>query len=135
MFFPRASTSHIDRHFKIVMFEVNNIHGISVVGLQGDLSRRNIHTLEEVLNSLSQYEQHNIVLNFKELEHLDYQLVQRIADKIIEFQCDGGDLKMAAVSSYVRNILEAMGLEEEIYSSVEDALLAFVSDTADGELQ
>lgn len=117
------------------MFEVHRVHGISVVGVMGDLSRRNIHILEEVLTSLSQCDQHNIVLNFADLRHLDYRLVQRIAERIIEFQCDGGDLKMAAASGYVRRILEAMGLDEEMYSSVEEALLAFVGDAPDGELQ
>lgn len=117
------------------MFEVHHVHGISVVGLQGDLSRRNIHVLEEVLGSLARCSQRNIVLNFADLRHLDYKLVQRIAEKIIEFQCDGGDLKMAAANRYIRKILEAMGLDEEVYASVEEALLSFVNDVLDGEPQ
>ncbi|MBN1282185.1 MAG: STAS domain-containing protein [Proteobacteria bacterium] len=117
------------------MFEVSRVHDISVVGVRGELSRRNGHVLDEVLSSLSKCDQHNVVLNFEGLRHLDYRLVQRIAERIIEFQCDGGDLKMAAASGYVRNILEAMGLSEEIYSSVEEALLAFVGDAPDGDLQ
>lgn len=117
------------------MFEVRRVHGISVVGLTGDLSRRNVHVLEEVLSSLARCELRNVVLSFEGLKHLDYQLVQRIAEKIIEFQCDGGDLKMAAASGYIRQILQAMGLEEEVYVSVEEALLDFVSDAPDGELQ
>lgn len=117
------------------MFEVSRVHDISVVGLHGELSRRNVHVLEEVLSTLSNCEQRNVVLNFQELGHLDYMLVQRIADRIIEFKCDGGDLKMAAVSDYVRQILTAMGLDEEIYVSVEEALLSFVGDLASGELQ
>ncbi|MFA4873768.1 MAG: STAS domain-containing protein [bacterium] len=117
------------------MFEVKRFHDISVVGVNGELSRRNAHVLDEVLRSLAQCDQHNVVLNFEGLKHLDYQLVQRIAERIVEFQCDGGDLKMAAASGYVRRILEAMGLDEEIYSSVEDALLAFLGETPDGEPQ
>lgn len=117
------------------MFEVRRVHGVSVVGLRGDLSRSNIHVLEEVLSSLSKCQQHQIVLNFSDLRHLDYRLVQRITDKIIEFQCDGGDLRMAAASGYIRHILEAMGLDEEIYASVEEALLSFVGGEPDGDLQ
>ncbi len=108
------------------MFEVNHVHDISVVGLQGELSCRNVHVLESVLHSLSSCERRNIVLNFKGLKHLDYKLVERIAEKIIEFQCDGGDLKMAAASGYIHSILQAMGLREELYVSVEEALLDFV---------
>jgi len=117
------------------MFEVRRVHGISVVGLNGDLSRRNIHVLEDVLSSLSKCELRNVVLSFENLRHLDYKLVERIAEKIVEFQCDGGDLKMAAANGYIRSILQAMGLDEEVYSSVEEALLAFVNDSPEGELQ
>lgn len=117
------------------MFEVKKFHDISVVGVDGELSRKNVHVLEGVLSSLSNCDQRNVVLNLSGLKHLDYRLVQRIAERIIEFQCDGGDLKMAAVSEYVRRILEAMGLDEQLYTSVEDALLSFVGDVPDGELQ
>ena len=117
------------------MFEVKRFHDISVVGVDGELSRRNVRVLDEVLSSLSQCDQHNVVLNFEGLKHLDYKLVQRIAERIVEFQCDGGDIKMASASEYVRSILRAMGLDEEVYASVEDALLSFVGDLPDGEPQ
>lgn len=117
------------------MFEVQRVHGISVVGLHGELSRRNVHVLENVLSSLSRCEQHNVVLNFSGLKHLDYKLVQIIADRIIEFQCDGGDLKVAAASGYIKQIMQAMGLDGEVYQSVEDALLDFISDVNDREPQ
>lgn len=117
------------------MFEVRQVQGVSVVGLSGELSRNNVHVLENVLSSLSNCERRNVVLNFSGLDHLDYQLVERIAERIIEFQCDGGDLKMAAASGYIKRILQAMGLEEEVYSSVEDALLEFLGDATDGEAQ
>ena len=117
------------------MFDVKRYHDISVVGLSGELSRRNAHMLDELLSSLSSCDHRNVVLNFEGLKHLDYRLVQRIAERIIEFQCDGGDIKMAAASEYVRNILDVMGLDEEVYFSVEDALLSFVGDAPDGDLQ
>lgn len=117
------------------MFEVNRVHGISVVGFDGELSRRNVDVFENVLNSLSNCDQRNIVLNLEGLKHLDYRLVQRIAERIIEFQCDGGDLKMAAASGYIRHILQAFGLEEEVYASVEEALLDFIGDIPDTDPQ
>jgi anti-anti-sigma factor len=117
------------------MFDVRRIQDISVVGVSGELSRRNVHVLEGVLESLANCEHRNVVLNFERLRHLDYKLVQRIAERIIEFQCDGGDIRMAAASGYVRRIIEAMGLDEEIFASVEDALLSFVGDIPEGDPQ
>ena len=108
------------------MLELQQFSHVSVVGLQGELSRRNVHVLDDALSSLAKCDQRNVVLNMADLKHLDYRLVERIAERIIEFQCDGGDLKMAAASGYIRSILQAMGLDEVIYPSLEEALLSFV---------
>lgn len=117
------------------MFRVHQFHDISVIDADGELSRDNMHVFELVLTHLSQSDHRNIVLNLEKLKHLDYRLVQRIAERIIEFQCDGGDLKMANASTYVKSIMEAMGLEEELYSSVEEALLSFLKEEPSGVLQ
>lgn len=108
------------------MIEVHKFHDVNVVDIEGELSRYNVEDLDQVLDSFSRCAQRNVVLGFEKLKHLDYQLVKRIADRIVEFQCDGGDLKLAGASTYIRNILEAMGLEEELYPSVGDALLSFM---------
>lgn len=133
-FFPDVDTSQGEAS-QGNMFQVKNVHGVSVVGLDGELSRRNVHVLESVLESLSKCDQRNVVLNLAGLSHLDYRLVQLIAEKIIEFQCDGGDLKMAAANGYIKQIFQAMGLDERLYTSEEEALLDFIGDVPDGEPQ
>lgn len=117
------------------MFEVSRLNDISVVGLNGELSRGNMHVLEDLLTSLSDCSQNNVILNLQYLSHLDYKTVRRIAERIVQFKCDGGDLKMAAASGYIKSIMRAMGLDEEVYQSVEDALLSFVGDEPQGEPQ
>jgi len=107
------------------MFEVNLIHGISVVNVGGELSRHNMRFLEDVFNSLRERGQINVILNFEDLKHIDYQLIRRLVDHIVCFQCEGGDIKISKASSYVRQILYAMGLEEEIFPTVEDAIMSF----------
>ncbi|MFH1653299.1 MAG: STAS domain-containing protein [Pseudomonadota bacterium] len=117
------------------MYKVKQVQDISVVGVDGELERENMRDFENLLDSLSMRNQRNIVLNLENLKHLDYKLVQSIADRIIEFQCDGGDLKMANANRYVRQIMQAFGLEEEMYASVEDALLSFLGSSHEGDLQ
>lgn len=117
------------------MFRLHQVQDVSIIDAEGELSRNNMHHLEELLGHLTRNRHHNVVLNLSELKHLDYRLVRRIAERIIEFQCDGGDLKMANVSEYVRQILAAMGLEEEMYPSVEEALLDFLVEEPSGALQ
>ncbi|EFK96151.1 Anti-sigma F factor antagonist [sediment metagenome] len=117
------------------LYQVKQIHNVSVVDVAGELSRNNIRHLEEVFQSLTQCGQLNVILNFEKLSHIDYQLVRRLADHIVTFQCEGGDIKMANVNSYVQSILQVMGLEEEFFPSIEDALLNFLESYPSGELQ
>jgi len=117
------------------MFEVRQYNDISVVGMAGELSRQNVHVFDGLLSSLASCDIHNVILNMSALEHLDYSLVKRLADRIVEFQCDGGDIRLASASDYIRSIMELMGLEEEVYLSVEDALISFAGEAAShGEL-
>ncbi len=117
------------------MIGIQCVHDVSVVDVEGELSRYNMANLDHTLSSLSRCCHHNVVLDFEKLKHLDYRLVRHIADRIVEFQCDGGDLKVAGASEYIRTILDAMGLEEEVYASVEDALLSFGKRTTAEVLQ
>ncbi|OGQ22757.1 MAG: hypothetical protein A3I05_05870 [Deltaproteobacteria bacterium RIFCSPLOWO2_02_FULL_44_10] len=117
------------------MFRVKQVRDVSVIDTEGELSRNNMHIFENILEHLSQSDCRNVVLNLGKLRHLDYRLVQRIVDRVIQFQCDGGDLKMANASMYIRQILQAMGVEEEMYGTVEEALLSFLQGEPSGELQ
>jgi anti-anti-sigma factor len=117
------------------MIGIHQILDVSIVDIDGELSRHNVEDFDSTLTSLSRCSYTNVVLDCEKLKHLDYRLVQRIADRIVEFQCNGGDLKVAGVSKYVRCIMEAMGLEEELYDSVEDALLSFEQGRGDEVLQ
>ena len=110
------------------MFRIRQVHDILVLDADGELSRDNMHVFESLLENLAGNAQHNIILNCKELTHLDYLLVRNLADRIVQFQCDGGDLKMAEVSKYVQHIMDAMGLESHLYTSVEEALLSFLQE-------
>lgn len=118
------------------LVKVSHIHDINVVNISGDLSRYNMRYVDNLFSSFLERGQLNIILNFENLEHIDYQLVRRLADHIVVFQCEGGDMRIANASWYVQQILKVMGLEDkEIYSSVEDALMSFFVREPDGDLQ
>ncbi len=125
----------ISKDTGVQKYDINHINDISVINVGGELSRYNIRSLEEVFSSLLERGQLSVILNFGNLNHIDYQLVRRLADHIVYFQCEGGDIKIAGASSYVQQILQVMGFEEEIFVSVEDALMSFFVHHPDGDLQ
>jgi len=107
------------------MFELTHLNDVLVVGIHGELRPNNMGQFDRVLDSVLRYQHSKVVLDFSGLAHLDYKLVSHLVDRVVELQCSGGDLKVASVNHYILNILKAMGFEEELYPSVEEAVLSF----------
>lgn len=107
------------------MFELRHYNNILVMQVSGELGLKNVRHFDSVLNLVLREDVEQIVLDFSDLNHIDYKLVPHLLDRVIEIQCLGGELKFAGMSSYISNILKAMGFEEELYPSVEDAVISF----------
>lgn len=107
------------------MFELRHFNDILVMEVSGELGLKNVRQFDSVLNLALREEIARIVLDFSRLSHIDYKLVPHLLDRLIEVQCQGGELKVAGMNNYISNILKAMGFEEEFYPSVEDAVISF----------
>lgn len=108
------------------MLEVKQFSDVLIMGVSGDLSLKNIRQFDHALNhALSADEFGRLVLDLSALDHIDYKLVPHLVDRMIEIQCRGGEVKLASGNDYVSDILKAMGFDEELYPSVEDAVISF----------
>ncbi|MBI4125710.1 MAG: STAS domain-containing protein [Deltaproteobacteria bacterium] len=107
------------------MFELQHLNDILVMKVSGELGFRNVRQFDSVLNLALRDDIGRVVLDFSSLAHIDYKLVPHLLERMIEIQCQGGQLKLAGMSEYVLNILKAMGFEEEMYPSVADAVISF----------
>lgn len=95
------------------------------MGVEGELGLGNVRQFDSLLNQAMQQRTSRVVLDLSDLSHIDYKLVPHLVDRVIEIQCQGGEIKLAGGNGYISNILKAMGFEEELYSSVEDAVISF----------
>lgn len=107
------------------MFELKQYSDVLVMGISGILNLNNVRQFDSVLNSALKKEGGRLVLDLSRLSHIDYKLVPHLVDKIIEIQCQGGEIRLASGNDYVSNILKAMGFDEELYPTVEDAVISF----------
>jgi len=107
------------------MFELRHCSDILVMEVDGELQFNNVRQFDSVLNLALREDVGRVVLDLSKVEHIDYKLVPHLLDRIIEIHCQGGQLKLAGMNRYVSNILTAFGFEEELYSSVEDAVISF----------
>ncbi|MDO8493982.1 MAG: STAS domain-containing protein [Deltaproteobacteria bacterium] len=116
------------------MIEIQQLSNVLVMRVSGELSLTNVRQFDTALNMALKEEIGRVVLDLSSLAHIDYKLVPHIVDRMIEIECLGGKLKLAGSNPYVSNILKLMGLEEEFYTSVEDAVISF-SPISEDELQ
>lgn len=106
-------------------FELKHYTDVVVMGVSGTLSLNNVRQFDSVLTHALHEEISRVVLDLSHLKHIDYKLVPHLVDRMIEIQCQGGEIKLAGGNDYVSNILKAMGFEEELYRTVEDAVISF----------
>ena len=107
------------------MFELKHFNDILFMGVEGELRLGNVRQFDSLLSQAMQQRSGRVVLDLSALSHIDYKLVPHLVDRVIEIQCQGGEIKLAGGNDYVANILKAMGFEEELYPSVQDALISF----------
>jgi anti-anti-sigma factor len=103
------------------------IADISVFGLSGDLDKFEGRQLLKSVAGLIQQEWVKIVLDFKGVDHVHYQVLKDLVTVSVAASTLNGHIKLANMNRYHRDILRVVGLEDflETYDSVADAVLSF----------
>ncbi|MBI2083643.1 MAG: STAS domain-containing protein [Deltaproteobacteria bacterium] len=103
------------------------IADISVFDLSGDLDMFEGHQLMRSLARLIRRQWVKIVLDFGEVEHINYKILTDLASIAVASHTLQGEIKFANVSDYHRNILKVAGVDSyfRTYDSLADAILSF----------
>lgn len=94
---------------------------VATVAVRGDLDREALWAIDYTISRASA-EAGRIVLDLRDVTHLDYQGVPELVSRRQELRGRGGDLLIAVRNPYVTNILKAAGGPElALFRSVEEA--------------
>jgi anti-anti-sigma factor len=94
---------------------------VATVSVRGDLDRDALWAIDYTIGRAAT-EAGRIVLDLREVAHLDYAGVPEIVARRKELLARGGDLLIAVRNPYVTNILKAAGgAELVLFRSVEEA--------------
>src|SRR5438270_12564997 len=103
---------------------------VATVSVRGDLDREALWAIDYTIGRAAT-EAGRIVLDLREVSHLDYVGVPGIVARRKELLSRGGDLLIAVRNPYVTNILKAAGgAELVLFRSVEEASGAAATTTA-----
>jgi anti-sigma B factor antagonist len=102
---------------------------LDVVHLEGSLDAYSFPQLEAVLNELRQLNRNRVILNCSELEYISSAALGALIGFARRAHEQGGDLKLASVSTKIMSIIELLGFHKilEIVPDV-DAAVAIFSD-------
>jgi anti-anti-sigma factor len=94
---------------------------VATVSVRGDLDREALWAIDYTIGRAAA-EAGRIVLDLREVSHLDYSGVPEIVARRKELKSRGGDLLIAVRNPYVANILKAAGGGDLLlFRSVEEA--------------
>lgn len=97
---------------------------VATVAVRGELDREALWAIDYTIGRAAA-EAGRIVLDLREVTHLDYAGVPEIVARRRELLARGGDLLVAVRNPYVCNILKAAGGPElSLFRSVEEATCA-----------
>ncbi|WP_257460677.1 STAS domain-containing protein [Archangium lipolyticum] len=100
---------------------------VETLMLEGELLEKDLARVCEELVRRMQRGLRNVVLDFSEVDHLDYRGVPALVARAEAFRKAGGDIKLAGLSPYLAAILRAAGAHDvfELYPHMNDARAAF----------
>ena len=97
---------------------------LATVAVRGDLDREAIWAIDYTVGRAS-VEAGRIVLDLREVTHLDYSGISELVARRRELLARGGDLLIAVQNPYVSNILKAAGGSELVlFRSLQEATCA-----------
>jgi anti-sigma B factor antagonist len=112
------------------MLERKIIQDISVIDVSGDIDFREMMRIKDVIGSLIEKERIKVILNLKAVDHINYLSIGLLVERLRLLRNLNGDLKLAGMSPYVRDIFKVVGMDQffEDYTSLEDAIESFDED-------
>lgn len=112
------------------MLERKIIQDISVIDVTGDIDFREMIRIKDVIGALIEKERTKVILNLKAVDHINYLSIGLLVERLRLLRNLNGDLKLAGMNPYVRDIFKAVGMDQffEEYTSLEDAIESFDDD-------
>lgn len=112
------------------MLERMVIQDISVIDMTGDIDFREMIRIKDVIGSLIEKDRIKVVLNLKAVDHINYLSIGVLLERLKILRNLNGDLKLAGMNPYVRDIFRAVGMDHvfEEYPSLEEAIESFDED-------
>jgi len=107
-----------DMESKIKVYQMN---------LEGEIDPAKMAEIDRVIGQLIKGEMYGLILNFEATEHIHFTILAALVEEKKRLQSFGGDLRLAALSDYIKNIFRTTGVLEEfqVFDTAQQAAKSF----------
>jgi anti-anti-sigma factor len=99
------------------------------MNLEGEIDAAKIAEINRVIGQLIKGEMYGLILNFESVEHVNFTVLSALVDERKRMQSFGGDIRLAGMSDYIKNIFRTTGVLEkfQVFDTAQLAAKSFGS--------
>jgi anti-anti-sigma factor len=83
------------------------------MNFEGEIDQAKMAELDRVIGQLIKGEMYGLILNFEAAEHIHFTILPVLVEEKKRLQSFGGDIRLAGMSDYIKNIFRTTGVLEE----------------------
>jgi anti-anti-sigma factor len=89
---------------KLKVFQMN---------LEGEIDAAKMSEVNRVIGRLIKGDIYGLILNFASVEHVNFTILPALVEERKRMQSFGGDIRLAGMSDYIKNIFRTTGVLEQ----------------------
>jgi len=83
------------------------------MNLEGEIDAAQMTEINRVIGKLIKGDMYSLILNFEAVEHVNFTVLPTLVEGRKRMQSFGGDIRLAGMSDYVKNIFRTTGVLEQ----------------------
>jgi anti-anti-sigma factor len=97
------------------------------MNLDGEVTADKMAEISRVVGQLIKGEMFGMILNFEAVEHVHFGILSSLVEEKKRLQSFGGDIRLAGLSDYLKNIFKTTGVLEEfqVFANAQQAAKSF----------
>jgi anti-anti-sigma factor len=97
------------------------------MNLEGEVDSAKMAEITRIVGQLIRGEMFGLILNFEAVEHVNFAILPALVDEKKRLQSFGGDLRLAGLSDYLKNIFKTTNILEEfqVFDAAQQAAKSF----------
>ncbi|MEK6698760.1 MAG: STAS domain-containing protein [Nitrospirota bacterium] len=97
------------------------------MNLEGEVDATKMAEINRVIGQLIKGEMYGLILNFEAVEHVNFTILSGLVEEKKRLQSFGGDLRLAGLSDYIKNIFRTTGVLDAfpVFDTAQQAARSF----------